>query len=169
MIDSTTTFLDLSVVVDDVRIACRHHEQQSPLDRPRLPQYPLHGPSRPAEHSVPFAYATAAGRRSRQLTGCAWIRAARPRAGYRKGSRAATTPTSPATPHASAPGQNQPRHHVTDARATVKPGLEPTRGSHLPFAIGGRPEIEGAHLLASEWTTPAVGQEPRRRHTLVRR
>ena len=43
MIDSTTTFLDLSVVVDDLRIACRHHEQQSPLDRPRLPQYPLHG------------------------------------------------------------------------------------------------------------------------------
>ena len=41
-IDSTTTFLDLSVVVDDVRIACRHQEQQPPLDRPRLPHYPLH-------------------------------------------------------------------------------------------------------------------------------
>jgi hypothetical protein len=27
MTDSTTTFLDLSVVIDDVRIACRHHEQ----------------------------------------------------------------------------------------------------------------------------------------------
>lgn len=43
MIDSTTTFLDLSVVVDNVRLACRHHEQQPPLDRPRLPPYPLHG------------------------------------------------------------------------------------------------------------------------------
>ena len=26
-IDPTTTFLDPSIVVDDVRIACRHHEQ----------------------------------------------------------------------------------------------------------------------------------------------
>ena len=40
MIDSRTTFLDPGVVVDDWRIACRHREQQCPLDRPKRPQYP---------------------------------------------------------------------------------------------------------------------------------
>ena len=68
MIDSTTTFLDLSVVVDDVRMACRHHEQQSPLDRPRLPQYPLHGSfARQNRQNAQsrFAYATACQGRSK--------------------------------------------------------------------------------------------------------
>ena len=54
MIDSTTTFLDLSVVVDDVRIACRHHESQSPLDRPQTSAIPAAWVIRPAEGSVPF-------------------------------------------------------------------------------------------------------------------
>ena len=70
MIDSTTTFLDLSVVVDDARIACVTTSSSSARP-PQTSAIPAAWVIRPAERSVPFAYATAAGRRSRQLTGCA--------------------------------------------------------------------------------------------------